>query len=150
MFSPAISGKSATVIRHEIRRMRLHLHSDLSFKEVATMINAKAGGWAAYFGRFRPSETARVLSHIDRYLVRWDRRKYKHLRRAPARAYRALAGIKKSHPGTLPTGDGKRSTALLRQELDDGSRISREVYVRICGSRRVKLPPATRQHGDSR
>lgn len=100
-FSPAISGKSATAIRQEIRRMRLHLRSDLSFKAVATMINTKAGGWAAYYGRFRPSEAARVLSHIDRYLVRWARRKYKHLRRAPARAYRTLVGIKKSHPGLL-------------------------------------------------
>jgi RNA-directed DNA polymerase len=100
-FSPAISGKSATAIRQEIRRMRFHLRSDLSFKDVAAMINVKAGGWAAYYGRFRPSETARVLFHIDKYLVRWARRKYKHLRRAPVRAYRTLAGIKKSHPGLL-------------------------------------------------
>jgi RNA-directed DNA polymerase len=100
-FSPAISGKAATSIRHQIRRMRFHLRSDLSFNDIAKMINTKAGAWAAYYGRFRPSETARVLFHIDRYLVRWARRKYKHLRRAPRRAAETLAEIKRTRPGLL-------------------------------------------------
>ncbi|MGH3698829.1 MAG: group II intron maturase-specific domain-containing protein [Pseudonocardiaceae bacterium] len=100
-FTPAISGKAATAVRQQIRRMRFHLRSDLSFHDIAKMINAKAGAWAAYYGHFRPSETARVLFHIDRYLVRWARRKDKHLRRAPRRASRTLAGIKKSRPGLL-------------------------------------------------
>ena len=100
-FTPAISGKAATRIRQQIRRMRFHLRSDLSFHNIAKMINAKAGAWAAYFGHFRPSETARVLFHIDRYPVRWARRKYKHLRRSPRRAWRALIAIKNSRPGLL-------------------------------------------------
>jgi RNA-directed DNA polymerase len=65
------------------------------------MINAKAGPWATYYGRFRPSATADVLFHIDRYLVRWATRKYKHLRRAPRRAGRTLVKIKASNPGLL-------------------------------------------------
>src|SRR3978361_676921 len=100
-FTPAISGKAATAIRQQIRRMRFHLRSDLSFPDIAKMINEKAGAWAAYFGHFRPSETARVLFHIDRYLVRWAQRKYKHLRREPRRAWRTLVAIKKSRPGLL-------------------------------------------------
>ena len=100
-FSPAISRKAATSIRQQIRRMRFHLRSDLSFADIARMINSRAGGWAAYYGRFCPSETANVLFHIDRYLVRWARRKYKHLRRAPRRAARTLAGIKRDRPGLL-------------------------------------------------
>ena len=100
-FTPAMSGKAATAIRQQIRRMRFHLRSDLSFHDIAKMINAKAGVWVAYYGRFRPSETTRVLFHIDRYLVRWARRKYKHLRRAPRRASRTLAAIKTSRPGLL-------------------------------------------------
>ncbi len=55
------------------------------------MINAKAGTWASSYGRFRPQETAYVLFHIDRYLVRWARRTYKHLRRAPRRAWQIAA-----------------------------------------------------------
>ena len=77
------------------------LRSDLSFTDIAKMINAKAGAWAAYYGQFSPSETAYVLFHIDRYLVRWARRKYKHLRRAPRRAARLLANIKRTQPGLL-------------------------------------------------
>jgi hypothetical protein len=65
--------------RAQIRRTRFHLRSDLSFADIARMINSRAGAWAAYYGRFCPSETVNVLFHIDRYLVRWARRKYKHL-----------------------------------------------------------------------
>jgi group II intron reverse transcriptase/maturase len=101
VFTPAISGRSAKRIRQEIRRMRFHLRSDLSFEDIAKMINLKAGPWATYYGRFRPSETVHVLFHIDRYLVRWATRKYKHLRRAPRRAGRTLAAIKKARPGLL-------------------------------------------------
>lgn len=100
-FTPAISHASATAIRQQIRRMRFHLRSDLSFTDITKMINAKAGAWAAYYGHFNPSETANVLFHIDRYLVRWARRKYKHLRRAPRRAARTLADIKRTRPGLL-------------------------------------------------
>jgi Group II intron, maturase-specific domain len=64
-------------------------------------VNLTAHRWAAYYGRFCPSETVNVLFHIDRYLVRWGRRKYKHLRRAPRRAARTLAGIKRDRPGLL-------------------------------------------------
>ncbi|WP_326640388.1 group II intron reverse transcriptase/maturase [Streptosporangium sp. NBC_01755] len=98
-FSPAISGSSAKAIRQELRRMRFHLRSDLSFKDIAKLINVKAGPWAAYFGRFRPSEAAHVLSHIDQYLVRWARRKYKHPRRSPRRAWETLKKIMRSYPG---------------------------------------------------
>jgi RNA-directed DNA polymerase len=100
-FAPAISGTAAKNIRQQIRRMRFHLRSDLSFDDIAAMINVKAGPWAAYYGRFTPSEAASVLFHIDKYLVRWARRKYKHLRRAPRRAARVLAEIKKTRPGLL-------------------------------------------------
>jgi RNA-directed DNA polymerase len=115
-FSPAISAKSATAIRQQIRRMRLHLRSDLSFHDIAKMINAKAGAWAAYFGRFCPSEAMHVLQHIDRYLVRWATRKYKHLRRAPRRAWRTLAGIKQTRPGLLAhwRWDTQRRSATAR------------------------------------
>ena len=115
-FSPAISGKSAKAIRQEIRRMRFHLRSDLSFHDITKMINAKAGAWAAYFGHFRPSEAAYVLQHIDKYLVRWARRKYKHLRRDPRRAWRTLTVIKETRPGLLAhwRWDAQRRSAMAR------------------------------------
>ena len=63
MASPAISGKAATSIRQQIRRMRFHLRSDLSFAEIARWIKSRAGAWAAYYGRCCPSETVDVLFH---------------------------------------------------------------------------------------
>lgn len=45
-FSPAISRKAATSIRQQIRRMRFHPRSDLSFTDIARSINSRAGAWA--------------------------------------------------------------------------------------------------------
>jgi hypothetical protein len=42
-FAPAISGTAAKSIRQQIRRMRFHLRSDLSFDDIAAMVNVKAG-----------------------------------------------------------------------------------------------------------
>jgi RNA-directed DNA polymerase len=38
-FNPAISTKSATSIRQEMRRWRLHLRSDLAFGDLAKLAN---------------------------------------------------------------------------------------------------------------
>ena len=98
-FTPAISTDSAASIRAQIRDLRLHRRTTLTFEELAKVINPLASSWMAYYGKFNPWATLNVLYHIDRYLVRWARRKFKHLRRAPARAYRTLAKIKRSRPG---------------------------------------------------
>lgn len=37
-FAPAISGGAAKATRQEIRRMRFHLRSDLSFNDIAKMM----------------------------------------------------------------------------------------------------------------
>ncbi|MCA1606051.1 MAG: hypothetical protein LC775_11410 [Acidobacteria bacterium] len=50
------------------------MRNKLGFADIAKMITAKEGAWAAYFGQFRPSEVAYVLQHLDKYLVRWARR----------------------------------------------------------------------------
>jgi hypothetical protein len=106
-FSPAISRAAATAIRQQIRRMRFHLRSDLSFADIAKMINAKAGAWAAYYGRFNPWDTVNVLFHIDRYLVRWAPRKYKHLRRAPDEQQGPWPTSNGLGQDSSPTGGGR-------------------------------------------
>jgi hypothetical protein len=52
-FTPAISGKAATAIRQQIRRMRFHLRSDPSFPDIAKIINTKAGAWAGSSSKSR-------------------------------------------------------------------------------------------------
>ncbi|MCA1680734.1 MAG: hypothetical protein LC777_18200, partial [Actinobacteria bacterium] len=51
-----------------------------------------------YYGRFYRSMLARLLRRINEYLVRWAMRKYKRLRRSPARARRLLAGVARRQP----------------------------------------------------
>lgn len=98
-YSPAMSDKRATEIRQEIRRWRLHLRTGSSLADLAERINSQVRGWAKYFGEFTPGVTANVLYTIDRYLVRWAMRKYKHLRRARARATEYVEKIRRDWPG---------------------------------------------------
>ncbi|MGH3772498.1 MAG: hypothetical protein ACRDRW_14075 [Pseudonocardiaceae bacterium] len=44
-FSPTISGKAAAAIWRKIRRMRLHLRSDVNFRDIANMINTALLCW---------------------------------------------------------------------------------------------------------
>jgi hypothetical protein len=96
-----------------IRGWRLGRCTDLSFRQVATMINRVVAGWINYYGRFYKSELIAFLANrINPHLVRWAMRKYKHLHRAPAKARKRLAQIASTYPGTfahwrhgaLPTG----------------------------------------------
>src|ERR1041385_234915 len=46
--------------------------------------------------------------------------------------------------GSSPTGPGS-TCPPLPDDQDDKSRVTGDCYARICGSRRVRPPPATRQ-----
>lgn len=85
-FLPAVSGKAAKAIRRTMRKWRLHLHSDKSLEELARYINPVVRGWINYYGCYYRSELRPVLVHLDRYLVRWARRKYKRLQGHKRRA----------------------------------------------------------------
>lgn len=123
-FTPAISGKAATAIRQQIHRMGFHLRSDPSFHDIAKMINAKAGAWAAYYGHFRPSQTASVLFHIDRYLVRWVRRKTNTCDGHPAGRRAPWPRPRSLDQDSSPTGDGNCEREQRRPEPDDRSPVS--------------------------
>ena len=55
-FTPAISPKSATAIRREMRSWRLHRRNDLPIEEIAKMVNPAVRGWINYYGSFRRSD----------------------------------------------------------------------------------------------
>ena len=98
-FSPAVSGEAGKRIGREIRRWRLHRWSDKTLTDLARSINVIVRGWINYYGRFYRSELVRLLRRINEYLIRWAMRKYKRLRRHPARARRFLAGVARREPG---------------------------------------------------
>jgi group II intron reverse transcriptase/maturase len=112
-FLPAVSKQAMKSMASTIRNWQLGRWTALSFQEIAAMINPVVAGWINYYGRFYKSRLIRFLEQqINPFLVKWARRKYKRLRRAPRRARRRLAEIASVYPGmfahwrhgALPTG----------------------------------------------
>jgi RNA-directed DNA polymerase len=97
-FSPAVSNEAKTAMRREMRRWRLHLRPDKTLTDLARMFNVVLQGWINYYGRFYKSMLYPVFRHLNDLLVRWAMRKYKRLRRRPARARRFLAAVARRQP----------------------------------------------------
>jgi len=97
-FTPAVSNDASKAIRKEIRGWRLHRRSDQTLADLARMVNTIVRGWMNYYGRFYRSGLHPTLRHINDYLVRWARRKYKRLRRYPTRAWQFLANVARREP----------------------------------------------------
>jgi RNA-directed DNA polymerase len=92
-FNPAISTKSATAIRQEMRRWRLHLRSDLALGDLAKLVNPALRGWINYYGLYYRSVLHLVMGHFNSVLARWAMRKYKHLKGRRWNAQRWVYGI---------------------------------------------------------
>ena len=99
-FLPAVSTQAKRKMAAVIRTWKIGRRTDLSFKELATMINQVVRGWITYYGRFYKSELIDFLrQRINPRLVRWACQKYKHLRGHKRRARVQLAKIAKQYPG---------------------------------------------------
>jgi RNA-directed DNA polymerase len=53
---------------------------DLSFVELARMINPIVRGWMRYYGAFYSTALHPFLGRINAYLLRWIRKKYRRYR----------------------------------------------------------------------
>jgi group II intron reverse transcriptase/maturase len=99
-FLPAVSKAAKKAMAREIRGWRLGRRTNLSFSEVAAMINRIVTGWINYYGHFYKSLLISFLrDQINPHLVKWAMRKFKHLHRAPAKARRRIAQIAETYPG---------------------------------------------------
>jgi RNA-directed DNA polymerase len=98
-FLPAISNKAKKAIRETIRGWRLHLITWTTLEDIAERINPVIRGWYQYYGRFYKSEMSLVLRHVERYLIRWVRGKYKRLKRHGRNAKRYLGSVYNRTPG---------------------------------------------------
>ena len=99
-FLPAVSKAACKAMSRVIRGWNLGRRTDLSFTEVATMINPVVHGWINYYGRFYKSLLIAFLDQrINPHLVKWACRKHKPLHRAPAKARKKLAEIARIYPG---------------------------------------------------
>jgi RNA-directed DNA polymerase len=97
-FAPAVSNDAAKAIRRTIRRWRIHLWSGSDLLEIARTCNLVVRGWINYYGHFYPTELNASLRSIDRYLVRWARRKYKRLKRSPRKAWQLVIDVATREP----------------------------------------------------
>lgn len=98
----------------EIRRWRLHRWSGKTLTDLARSVNVIVRGWIYFYGRFYRSELVRFLRRINDYLVRWAMRKYKRLRRRPAKARRFLAEVYRREPTLLTTSVASTGAAPPR------------------------------------
>ncbi|MCA1681438.1 MAG: group II intron reverse transcriptase/maturase, partial [Actinobacteria bacterium] len=114
-------------IGRDIRRWRLHLRSGSTLTDLAQSINAIVQGWANFYGRFYRSLLVRLLRRINDYLVRWAMRKYKRLRRRPARARRFLAEVYRREPDLF----AHWRIGARPDRLGDGSRMTGDCHVRF-------------------
>jgi RNA-directed DNA polymerase len=101
-FLPAVSKAAMKAMARTIRGWRLGRRTNLSFHEVAAMVNRVVAGWINYYGRFYKSLLISFLARqINPHLVKWACRKYKRLHRWKAKARKRLAEIASRYPGTF-------------------------------------------------
>lgn len=97
-FAPAVSTSALKVMRQKIRKMRIRSRTDLSLADIASWINPIVRGWLSYYGAFYRSEMYRLVRHVNKTLVRWAMRKFKHLRGRKTRAVSVLERVAKLRP----------------------------------------------------
>jgi RNA-directed DNA polymerase len=97
-FSPGVSRDALRAMRQEIRGWHLQLKCDKSLHDLSNMFNPILRGWANYYGRFHASALKPLWRHVNDYLARWLRRKYKHLNRHSSRSFKALGRLAASSP----------------------------------------------------
>ncbi|SEH48713.1 group II intron reverse transcriptase/maturase [Mycolicibacterium rutilum] len=79
-FLPAVSPDALKKMGQVLRRWKLHRRTDLSFVELARMINPVVRGWMRYYGAFYSTALNPFLGRINAYLLRWIRKKYRRYR----------------------------------------------------------------------
>lgn len=100
-FSPAISRASAVNIRQTMRSWNLSRWTNAELDDIAEKVNSVLRGWWNYFGAFYPSALKRVLSHLNRILVKWAARKYKRFKGSYHQALKWLRRLSEREPRAL-------------------------------------------------
>ena len=88
-------------MRQTVRSWHLQLKCDKELSDLSNMFGPVLRGWSNYYGRFHPSALKPLWRHVNAYLVRWMRRKYKHLARGVTRAARALGRLAARAPSSF-------------------------------------------------
>ncbi len=97
-FSPAIAPKARKSIYAEIRDWCIPRRSETSIGSLAQRINPVVRGWVEYYGAFYKSSLLFLVSHLDRLILKWVRRKYKKQGGNLKRAKRWINRVKSRYP----------------------------------------------------
>lgn len=101
-FLPAISARSAAVIRAKMRSWQfVRQQSFVRLEDIARIVDASVRGWMNYYGRFYRSQCAQVLGYLNTVLVHWACRKYKRFRGRVSCALQWLERIATQDPNVL-------------------------------------------------
>jgi len=79
-FLPAMSPEALKAKSADLRRLRIHRHTNLTLTDLARWLNPIVAGWMNYYGRFYRSAMEPLLLRVNAYLRRWAGKKYRKLR----------------------------------------------------------------------
>lgn len=97
-FSPAVSRGALRMMRQMIRGWRIQLKNDKELTDLSKMFNPILRGWLNYYSRFHGSAMAPIWQHMNAFLIRWLRRKYKHISWHKTRARKLLGKLATAEP----------------------------------------------------
>jgi RNA-directed DNA polymerase len=98
-FSPTVSRKALKAMRLQIKEHPVIKGCfSQSIEELAKAINPMIQGWINYYGKFRRSSMSAIYGYINEKIIKWARRKYKHLQRRKRRSALWLRSLYLQNP----------------------------------------------------
>ena len=113
-------------MRREVRQWGLQNRTDMALNDLAWLVNPYLRGWINYYSHFYKSAMHNSLRRVDFHLRKWVRRKFKRFKQKPKGAREWLAHVIRTNPALFA-----HWPLLYAGQPDTGSRMSREVHVRI-------------------
>jgi group II intron reverse transcriptase/maturase len=97
-FLPAVGPGKLTDMRRKVSSWRIDRSTTLTLSELAGPVNQVMRGWLSYFTAFYPTAAIPVCRHVDAWVMRWARKKYKRLERSRRRAHEWLQEVRSVAP----------------------------------------------------
>jgi hypothetical protein len=138
-FSPGVSNAAAKVIRRAIRQWQLRCRVDKQLDDLARMFNPIIRGWLTYDTGYYKSALYRPSGTLT---GNWRGGRWRNTNVCGGISGRQSNGCGVSHGVSRACS---RTGASCMWGLNDKSRMSREVHVRICERVGVRFPGATQR-----
>ncbi|WHI49037.1 group II intron maturase-specific domain-containing protein [Microbulbifer sp. VAAF005] len=95
-----MSPKAFKRIKDKVRQWRVINWVDRSLSEMAQALNPAIQGWLNYYGHFgRKYGVYRLQKYLDQTLMRWARKKFKHLKRSCFKSWVFIGKVRQQMRG---------------------------------------------------